>query len=227
LLFELIEVPDGGIQFETAVEIAKNISSQTGVRAAFSLAILWQETKIGKIQGGCHLKNTSTGDGIYIKTGNKAPKTMHPTRDVPPFLQLISELNKQGLLNSDAFSTPVSCCMISNGSYFGWGGAMGPAQFIPSTWDLYASEIARLANKPIANPWNIRDAFLANGLYLRDLGATKQTYEAEMNAALRYFGCTSAWCRTNYGNPVMNVSKCFQDYITNKTMTVACREAIF
>ncbi|OIO45322.1 hypothetical protein COX24_01545 [bacterium (Candidatus Gribaldobacteria) CG23_combo_of_CG06-09_8_20_14_all_37_87_8] len=227
LLFELIEVPEGGIQFEDAVQIAKNISSQTGIRAAFSLAILWQETRIGKIQGGCYLKITSTGEGVYIKTGNKAPKSMHPTRDVPVFLQLISDLNKNNLLKTDAFNTPVSCCMISNGSYFGWGGAMGPAQFIPSTWNIYADEIATISGATLANPWNIRDAFLANALYLRDLGATKQTYVAEMNAALRYFGCASAWCQTNYGNPVMNVSKCFQEYISSGAMSVACREAVF
>ncbi len=227
LLFELIEVPEGGIKFEDAVEIAKGVASQTGVRAAFTLAILWQETRIGKLKGGCYLRDINTGDGVYIKTGNRAPKTMKPTRDVGKFLDIISSLKQAGKLQTDEYHTPVSCCMIQNGSYFGWGGAMGPAQFIASTWMLYKSEIEKKTGDGPANPWNVRDAFFANSLYLRDLGATAQTYEKEMYAALRYFGCTSAWCRTNYGNPVMNVTSCFQQYIDSGSMSVSCRESVF
>jgi len=227
LLFELIQVPEGGIKFEDAVEIAKSISSQTGVRAAFSLAVLWQETRIGKLKGGCYLRNVTTGDGVYIKTGNLAPKTMKPTRDVSPFLKIVKSLNDAGFLQTDAFHTPVSCCMITNGSYFGWGGAMGPAQFIASTWMLYKDEIEQKTGQIPANPWSVRDAFFANALYLRDLGASAQTYSAEIRAALRYFGCTSSWCQRNYGNPVMNVANCFQEYIDKGSMSVICQESIF
>lgn len=227
LLFELIEVPEGGIKFEDAVRIAKDISRQTGIRAAFSLAVLWQETKIGQLKGGCFLKNEMTGDGIYIKTGNTAPRTMNPTRDVPPFLNIIKELNKTKKLETDAFHTPVSCCMITTTGFFGWGGAMGPAQFIPSTWMLYKELIEKNTGNVPANPWNVRDAFLANALYLRDLGAASQTYEKEIYAALRYFGCTSSWCRQYYGQPVMTVAGCIQDYIDKGSMSTACKDLVF
>lgn len=227
LLFELIEVPEGGIKFEDAVEIAKGVSSQTGVRAAFILAILWQETRIGKLKGGCFLRNETTGEGVYIKTGNKAPKTMKPSRDVGKFVSIVKSLNSAGKLQTDAYHTPISCAMLRDGSYFGWGGAMGPAQFIASTWMIYNDEIEQKTNDRPANPWNVRDAFMANSLYLRDLGAAKQTYEKEIYAALRYFGCTSSWCRTNYGYPVMNVSKCLQQYVDNGSMSVACTESVF
>lgn len=227
LLFELVEVPEGGIKFEDAVKIAKETSKQTGIRAAFSLAVLWQETRIGKLKGGCYLRNTKTGDGVYIKTGNLAPRTMKPTRDVPPFLNIIRGLNKVEKLETDAFHTPVSCCMVRDGSYFGWGGAMGPAQFIASTWMLYKEKIEGITGDMPANPWSIRDAFLANSLYLGDLGARSQTYEKEIYAALRYFGCTSSWCRRNYGTPVMRVSDCFQEYITRGSMSAACQASIF
>ncbi|MEK7173169.1 MAG: lytic murein transglycosylase, partial [Patescibacteria group bacterium] len=190
LLFQLLEVPEGGIKFEDAVAMAKTVASQTGIRAAFSLGILWQETRLGQVQGGCYLKDTTTGDGVYIKSGNKAPQTMKPSRDVPKFLELVASLNQASKLKTDAYSTPVSCCMIKGGEYFGWGGAMGPAQFIPSTWALYAEKIKKITNNVPANPWNVRDAFLANALYLKDLGAGSQTYDKEIYAAMKYFGCT-------------------------------------
>lgn len=227
LLFELLEVPEGGIKFEDAVSIAKEISKQTGVRAAFSLAILWQETKIGKLKGGCYLQNTQTGDGVYIKTGNKAPRTMKPSRDVPPFVNLIKDLSKAGFLQTDAFHTPVSCAMLRSGSYFGWGGAMGPAQFIASTWLLVKDKIENITGSAPANPWNVRDAFLANSLFLKDLGADKQTYDAEIYAALRYFGCTSWWCRVNYGQPVMQVAACLHSYVADGSMSASCQNLVF
>ncbi|MDD5433535.1 MAG: hypothetical protein PHE77_02670 [Candidatus Pacebacteria bacterium] len=227
LLFQLLEVPEGGIKFEDAVSIAKATASQTGVRAAFSLAILWQETRIGQLTGGCYLKNTSNGEGVYIKSGNKAPKTMNPTRDVPKFLNLIGSLNQASKLKTDAFSTPVSCCMIKDGQYFGWGGAMGPAQFIPSTWMLYSDKVEKLSGNPPANPWSIRDAFLANSLFLKDLGAGSQTYSKEIYAAMKYFGCTTSWCEKNYGRPVMTAATCMQDYIDDGSMSQDCSDLIF
>jgi len=227
MLFELLEVPEGGIKLEDAIVIAKEIGKLTGVRPAFSMGILWQETRLGQLKGGCYLKDQKTGDGVYIKSGNKAPKTMKPDRDVPIFLKLISALNSAGFLKTDAFSTPVSCCMIKDGSYFGWGGAMGPAQFIPSTWALYANLIEEKSGQSPANPWNVRDAFLANAIYLKDLGAKSGDYDKEINAALRYFGCTTSWCRTNYGRPVMTVASCFQSYIDKGSMSVDCRDLIF
>ncbi|MCL5011253.1 MAG: hypothetical protein M1127_03570 [Patescibacteria group bacterium] len=226
LLFALLEVPEGGIQFEDAVALAKSTAGQVGVRPAFSLAILWQETRIGQLKGGCYLKNASTGDGVYIKSGNSAPKTMSPTRDVPVFLSLVSSLQGLNYLKTDAFSTPVSCCMFKDGKPYGWGGAMGPAQFIPSTWALYADELEKVSGH-VASPWNIKDSFFANAIYLKDLGAGAQNYDRELNAALRYFGCSNTWCKTNYGRPVMAAANCFQDYMEKNEMSAACRDLIF
>ena len=227
LLFELVEVPEGGIKVEDAIVIAKEVGKLTGVRPAFTLGVLWQETRIGKVMGGCYLRDTATGAGVYIKTGNKAPRTMNPTRDVPIFSRIISALNQAAALKTDAFNTPISCCMIKNGEYFGWGGAMGPAQFIPSTWAIYEEAIKQKSGRDIANPWNIKDAFLANAIFLQDLGAKSGDYSREMRAALKYFGCTTAWCETNYGRPVMTVASCFQEYIDKSSMSVDCRDLIF
>ncbi|MDD4990401.1 MAG: hypothetical protein PHW31_03765 [Candidatus Pacebacteria bacterium] len=227
LLFQLLEVPEGGIKFEDAVAMAKTTASQTGIRAAFSLAILWQETRIGQLKGGCFLKDAASGAGVYIKTGNKAPQTMNPKRDVPKFLTIIESLNNAGYLKTDAYTTPVSCCMIQNGQYFGWGGAMGPAQFIPSTWMLYKDAIEQKTGVSPANPWSIRDSFLANSLYLKDLGAGSQTYQKEIYAAMKYFGCTTSWCEINYGRPVMTAATCMQDYMDDGAMSQDCSDLIF
>ena len=163
------------------------------------MAILAQESSehIGANVGGCYLTDFKTGMGTYIKTGKPAPKTMKPERDIPIFLNLLKKLGK------DVKTTPVSCCIFRNGKPWGWGGAMGPAQFIPSTWAIYADQVQRLLKKDrVANPWAIQDSFLASALYLKALGADG-SYRGELNAALGYFGCHTAWCVANYGKPVL------------------------
>ena len=131
---------------------------------------------------------------------------MNPTRDVPEFLFLTN------LLGIDPNSVKVSAAPS-----YGWGGAMGPAQFIPSTWACYAGivnsttgvcgkgtdgtyagpweydaskdRIAKLAGHPSSpsNPWDNTDAFVAVGLLMSDNGAVIGDAASEREAALRYF----------------------------------------
>ena len=197
-IFELIGVPEAPT-FGEAYEIAKYVSGITGVRPAFLLAVLQQESAIGKNVGQCYLRNTATGQGINIKSGSVLSRVMSPTRDVPPFLQITKDLEK------DPFNTPVSCPMS-----YGWGGAMGPAQFIPSTWMLYKDRLQGIIGKP-ADPWNIRDAFLASGLYLSDSGAKSQTRKGEWRAAMIYFsGSTTNSTFYWYANNVLKIADGFE-----------------
>lgn len=216
-LFELIGVPEGGIEFGKAVEMAQYIEKMTGVRAAFLLSILAQESmrygQIGGNVGQCYLKDVSTGNGVYIKSGKTAIRTMKPSRDVTPFLDIIEKLNQTKGLARNAFTTPVSCWIPAyyQGSPSGWGGAMGPAQFIPSTWIRYDDSISNITGMP-ADPWDIKDAFLAAGLYLRDLGASNN----EFNAAMRYYSGSPPWGwaeQQSYGYPVINRAKQYQKEI--------------
>jgi membrane-bound lytic murein transglycosylase B len=143
------------------------------------LAVITQESNLGKNIGQCYLRNTTTGSGVN-SSGKTIANIMKPTRDVTPFLTITKELGR------DPYNTPVSCPMS-----FGYGGAMGPAQFIPSTWMLYRDRIQTLTGEP-GDPWDIYDAFLASALYLADSGAKAQTYNAEWKAAMIYFsGSTS------------------------------------
>jgi len=204
-IFELIGVPDAPT-FGEAVKIAQAVEQLTNVRAPFLLAVLTQESNIGKNVGRCYLKDERTGNGETIN-GTFVYRVMKPTRDVQPFLKITRELGR------DPFTTAVSCPIPSIGGY---GGAMGPAQFIPSTWIAYKDKIARLKGSP-GDPWNINDAFLASAVYLGDLKATRQTFEYEWCAAVSYF---SGNCSTRnqiryefYGDNVMAITKRYEQDI--------------
>jgi peptidoglycan hydrolase CwlO-like protein len=206
-IFGLLGVSDAPT-FENAYNIAKYVSSITGVRAALIMAILTQESNLGKNVGQCYLKDISNGDGVKIKTGAKSPKTMSPKRDIPVYLSLIEEINKGKGLFRDPFLTPVSCVIYYNGSPYGWGGAMGPAQFIPSTWVSlgYGKKVSEITGKA-SDPWDINDAFLATGLLLKDNGAKTN----EFNAAMKYY-CGGSCTRYDrfYGNSVLNIAKQYE-----------------
>jgi len=100
--------------------------------------------------------------------------------------------------------------MVSRG---GWGGAMGPSQFIPSTWELYAKKIATaLGISGMPNPWEPEHAFMASSIYLGELGADNGGYTAERTAALKYFAGSNWNKKANafYGNSVMSLANKIQ-----------------
>lgn len=197
-IFELVGVPKAPT-FGEALEIAKYAASLTGIRPAFLLAILQQESAIGRNVGQCYLVNPVTGEGVRVSTGGNAPKTMHPTRDVPPFLIITKELGR------DPYKTLVSCPMS-----VGWGGAMGPAQFIPSTWVLYKDRLSAILGKA-GDPWNIKDSFLASALYLSDYGAKTKTQDGEWKAAMIYFsGSTKNSAFYWYADNVLKIAAGFE-----------------
>lgn len=205
-IFELVGITKPPT-FGEAVEIAKYVESVLGIRPAFLLAVLTQESNLGKNVGQCYLKDVNAGTGIKISTGETIPRVMAPgppysTRnDVAIFLALTRELGR------DPFSTPVSCPMS-----FGWGGAMGPAQFLPTTWRNYEGRLsAIIGRKP--DPWNIRDAFLAAGLYLRDFGAGSQNREDERRAALYYFSGSTNPAFSWYANSVLAIADRYEEDI--------------
>jgi membrane-bound lytic murein transglycosylase B len=200
-IFELIGVSQAPT-FGEAYELAKWIEKITGVRPAFLLAVLTQESNIGKNVGQCFLKDSKTGQGIKVSNGEKVERVMHPTRDIPHFLSITRELGR------DPFNTLVSCPIPWVG---GWGGAMGPAQFIPSTWIKYKERVKEITGS--ADPWNIKDSFVAAALYLADYGANKRTPEAERKAAMIYFSGTTNSRYSFYGNSVMAIASRYEEDI--------------
>ncbi|MFH1169977.1 MAG: hypothetical protein V1704_00180 [Candidatus Vogelbacteria bacterium] len=186
------------IPFGKALDYATKASQKTGVRPALILAILTQESNLGENQGSCILSSLETGDGVGKNTGTPFEKVMKAPRDTVPFRNITSRLSRDWKL------TPVSC---PPGARYvpnrGYGGAMGPSQFIPSTWELFKDRIGQLANLAgdKVDPWNPEQAIMATALYLSDLGASSRRYTAEIGAACKYYGTGGASC--SYGKQVM------------------------
>jgi peptidoglycan hydrolase CwlO-like protein len=107
---ELFTLRDSAaIPFGTALSYAQAAEKATGVRAAVTLGVLKQETNLGE--------NLGTGSWLV---------DMSPNRDQPVFKYITQTLG------FDPNKMPVS-----KKPWYGWGGAMGPGQFIPSTWVCY------------------------------------------------------------------------------------------
>ncbi|HMB17523.1 MAG TPA: lytic murein transglycosylase [Candidatus Paceibacterota bacterium] len=199
----------GELTFEKAYDLAKLAEGATGVRAALTLAILSRESLLGKNVGQCSYQNA-----------------MHPERDIPVFKTILRTLGLQG--NSTV--TKVSC-PNAHGAY---GGAMGPAQFIPSTWAIYGGyekesgnwvynkngdEIGSITGNKPSNPWRNEDAFAATSIYIKELIQTSgcQDYANEYDhilphqkllercAAAKYYAGSRWWTyRFWYGDAVVN-----------------------
>jgi len=184
------------IPFGQALQYAQLASQKTGVRPAFILAVITQESALGSNVGKCYVTNLSDGSGVNVSTGNPVSNVMNPSRDVPVFTNILSEIG------GDPTKQVVSCPLD-----IGWGGAMGPAQFIPSTWQLFSDRIASAVGiSTTPDPWNPAHAFMASALYLSDLGAGAGTYTAERNAACRYYSgrsCGSVRGNSGYGSSVV------------------------
>ena len=194
------------IPFGKALEYANFASEKTGVRPALILAILTQESNLGANTGSCYVTDLETGAGISSKSGNSFKNVMHATRDIPPFVDIINGFG------GNPYKVLVSCPIASVGGY---GGAMGPSQFIPSTWKLFVDKITKALDMSGApNPWEPKDAIMASAIYLSNLGANAQTYTAERISACKYYaggrGCSSA-AGANYGNQVMAKAKNIQE----------------
>lgn len=204
----LFELAGGGgrIPFPEAVTLAKVAGQRTGVAPALILAILEQESAFGANIGQC----------TYDQMVQGRP-TMGPG-SVPVFTVMAE------VLGFDIATQKVSCPITPGGVRYGWGGAMGPSQFIPSTWasyggyvntgnDVYVYNAAQDSIKQLlglsgpSNPFRNQDAFLATSLLMRDNGASGGGHQAEWLAAVRYYaGWGGASNPTNhpYGDQVMN-----------------------
>ena len=107
------------IPFEKALDYANKVSSAVGIRPAFLLGVIAEESNLG----------ANVGKGNWkIELANSSCAKQ---RDA--FVNLTASLG----LDPDLMP-------ISKRAWYGnCGGAMGPAQFMPTTWLLYADRIAQ------------------------------------------------------------------------------------
>ncbi|PIR45229.1 MAG: hypothetical protein COV10_00585 [Candidatus Vogelbacteria bacterium CG10_big_fil_rev_8_21_14_0_10_51_16] len=206
----IITLTGGGeLKFGDALQLARIPEAQTGVRAAFLLAILTQESGLDGVIG------RNLGRCFYNTPWSTPTGTVMSSRQKPSFLALMKELG----LNPD--TTPVSCPISRDGTY---GGAMGPSQFMPTTWwDIesetgYKRRVQNITGRP-PSPFDNLSAFTGTSLYLSDgLVGCRKTYQTQYSqeacAAAKYYAGGN-WSRylTRYGNPVVDRAIDFQEDI--------------
>lgn len=176
----------GSLSLEDAYAMALRVSIKVGMRPAFLMAVIKKESDWGNNIGG----------GTWRRDMN--------SRDFDPFLVITKQLG----LNPDAM--PVSAKPA-----YGWGGAMGPAQFLPRTWLAYEDEIALITGHNPPSPWNLEDAFAAAAIKLSSNGANQKTWDAEWKAAQLYFAGKN-WNKPQYsfyGDAVMDLADAIQNQI--------------
>lgn len=178
-----------GVTVEEAIKFGQLAAIRIDIRPAFLIAILEVESGLGH--------NVGTGNWLtdmyncYVKLGKPSRAEAEKTA----FLAIASKLG----LNPDTVK-------VSREPNYGCGGALGPAQFLPTTWLAYEERVAQLIGRQ-PNPWNIEDAFMASAVKLANAGATAKTRTAEIGAAKAYIGgkttCSSRICNY-YANAVLN-----------------------
>jgi peptidoglycan hydrolase CwlO-like protein len=137
-IYDVAGIKKGSVTFGEAYEIAKIVTAKVNISPAFLLAIITQESNLGANVGTCN----RPGDPTY----KHYDKIMKPTRDLEPFVKIVTALGR------DPNTTPVSCPMYRDGKQIGYGGAMGPAQFIPSTWIAYEDDVKKITGKSVVDP---------------------------------------------------------------------------
>ena len=204
------------LTFGEALQLVQLYEERIGVEAALTLSILSQESgidgMIGKNQGKCTYNQSAS---------NKSGTVMSNTQK-PSFLRIVEELGM------DPNTTPVSCPITSDGAY---GGAMGPSQFMPTTWwDInngfgYKKRVGKVLGTSTPSPFRSLDAFTGTALYLSDAMERCQTaFYSQFDvwsctAAKYYSGLSNTTDRTllkhmrptySYGYKVASRAQAFQ-----------------
>lgn len=176
----------GGIEisFGDALKLIQPYESTVGISSALVLAVLFQESAvdntIGKNIGKCTYNQVILVSTNYCVRG----ETIMSETQKPYYLSIMSNLG----LNPN--TSPVSCAICSDG---GHGGAIGPAQFMPLTWDGIAKRVSSIIGVFYPSPFNNLDSFTASAVLLKDNQTRCKTAFTKKNdiwscSASKYYG---------------------------------------
>jgi membrane-bound lytic murein transglycosylase B len=169
---------------DDVVDAVTLAEKKTNVRKEFLFAVLDKETDLGRFTGGCTYEKSKMG-----------------STNLNYFKEICDDLGY------NYKKMKVSCALS-----YGIGGAMGVAQFMPSTWMGYKDSIASKTGNDPADPWKLEDGIMGMALYLKNKGGDKKS--GEYQAAAMYY-CGGNWKRTvckNYANTVISWSKGYDEY---------------
>ncbi len=199
---QLFYLEKTGITAENALAAADLAAKRAGIRTSFLLALLEVETgkqfEDGVISVGTNLGTGNWQRDLYQCYINlRKPNTAQAEKNA--YLKITSSLG----LDPDAMP-------VSRKPNYGCGGAMGPAQFLPTTWLRYSDEVADLTGHNPPSPWNAQDAFQAAAVFLAKAGADSQTTAGEIRAAKTYISgsptCAKSICKY-YSNRIVALAK--------------------
>jgi len=183
------------LTLEEAVQHAIYAASKTGLRPAYLLGVLEAESRLG----------LNVGTGTYQKDMYQCYRNLgyitRANKEKAAFIQICQELG----LNPE--TQPVSA-----EPWYGCGGAMGVAQFMPTTWLAYKDQVAATTGNNPPNPWSHRDAFMAAAIKLSQGGADQRTEIGERTAYAKYLGGSrySKWIYHSVTNYVIKLANNFQ-----------------
>ncbi len=199
---QLFYLEKTGITAEDAIQFADLAAKRAGIRTAFLLALLEVETG-REFEEGVISVGTNLGTGnwkrdlydCYVRLGKK--RTAEAEKRA--FFEITEKLN----LDPDQMP-------VSRRPSYGCGGAMGPAQFLPTTWLRFEKKVAELTGHNPPSPWTVEDAFTAAAVFLAQSGAASQTASGETRAAKTYLSgspnCTKYVCRS-YASRILSLAR--------------------
>jgi peptidoglycan hydrolase CwlO-like protein len=180
---------DEDFDLDDLIDAVEEAEDETGVRKEFIFAMLDKESDLGRFTGGCEYDEVKS----HMKDAD---------RDV--FKELMDELGY------DEDDVKLSCW-----PGYGYGGAMGIAQFMPTTWIGYKDEISKKTGNKPPNPWRLEDGVMGMAIKLARAGASSKSKE-HYAAKLYYCGGPSSpyWdnkCEA-YADTVISWSEGYDDY---------------
>ncbi|SEQ18573.1 Transglycosylase SLT domain-containing protein [Lentzea xinjiangensis] len=185
-----LDLDDGGV--------IDDFPGDHGIPGVVLEAYLRAEDKMGELVPGCNLdwallagigkvESNHASNGRLNAVGDATPKILGPVLNGAPGMAAITDTD-DGRLDGDT----------------AWDRAVGPMQFIPSTWASFGADGNEDGN---VNPNNIYDAALGAGRYLCAGGGDLSKQDARARAIFRYNNSTT------YVETVLKWAKQYSDNV--------------